>query len=153
MMNTVIDSQMKRWNLPVFAMLLIGLCVAGLGGCAVAPMAGDAAGTVIEQTGEALRLGKFETFEKVGKDELVAKVRKAAQELEFKPVREEKHPDQLKLIYKDDRDQEIVVNVVYRSGHMTELRLDVGLFGPEAMGNLMLREILEGLPGVKAVKR
>ena len=144
-------AKLPRGKRPVLVSLLMGMAVTGLGGCAV--VGPDTAGNVAEQTGTALHMGKCETFERVGKDQVIARVRKVAQDMALMLVDEETHPDQLKMTYEDVREQKIVITVVQRSVLMTEIRVDVGVFGPEAMGNLMLREILDGWPRAKDVKR
>lgn len=130
-----------------FAVLLCWW-IGSLGGCAaVAPVATDAAGTAIDKTGDLIGRGKVESCQVASIDEATATVRKAADELDLKYEREKKHPDQLKLCYIDLRKQEIVVTVVRRTPHMTEIHVDVGLFGPESMAQLMMRQILSDLPG------
>ena len=129
--------------------LLLSIAAAGLYGCAasVAPVAGDVAGSAIEKTGDVWRTGKTDAYEPVPLDDAVASVKKAAQDLELTPDRQEKHPDQLKLIYHDQRKQEITVTVVRRTGRLCEIHVDVGMLGVQGAGRAMMRQILADLPG------
>ena len=124
------------------------LWVAMLWGCAVAATAGgDVAETMAEKTVAMVDIGKVESYQPVQIDEAIVTVRKVAAELNLKLIKEEKHPDQLKLSYKDGRDLKIVVTVVRRTEKVTELHVDVGLFGVEGMARLVMRQILHQLPG------
>ena len=57
-------------------------------------------------------------------------------------VRVSIHPDQQKIVFKDDRDQEIVCTLIRRTSVMTEVKVDVSLFGPNDFSRLMLDHIL-----------
>jgi len=119
----------------------------GVGGCAAAAgVAGDVASSSIDTAKEAFNAGKAEMFVAVPWEQSVEGVRHAAERLTLTTVREQGHPEQRKLVFKDDRGQEITVTVVRRSETMSELRVDVGLFGPESEGRLMLRELVRELP-------
>ena len=125
-----------------------GLLGVGGGGCAAAvPVAGDVAGTAVDKTSEVFRAGKTESYQAVSKEEVIAAIRRAVEKMHLQPDHEEWHPDQLKLIYHDLRKQIVVVTAVRRTDRATELRVDVGLFGPEGLSQLVMREILHELPG------
>jgi hypothetical protein len=117
-----------------------------MGGCAgFATVAGDIAGTAVDKTYQLARTGKAESYQPLPIERVINAVREAADELDLAPVKEVKHPDQLKMSYKDQRKLEIVVTVVRRTSRATEIHVDVGLFGEEGMGQLMLRQILRNL--------
>jgi hypothetical protein len=134
---------------PVTLVLLGMMGIGGLamGGCAAAPAAGEVAGATIGNTEAMVLRGKVEACERVTMEEAVATARKVAGELELRPTGEEKHPDQLKLEYCDERDQKIVVTLVRRTPRVTELHVDVGFFGAWPMGRLVMWQILHDLPG------
>jgi hypothetical protein len=128
--------------------LFLFVTMLDVGGCAgLATVAGDVAGSAVDKTYQLARTGKAESYQPLPIDQVITAVRGAAEGLDLAPVREEKHPDQLKLIYKDQRKLEIVVTVVRRTSRATEIHVDVGLFGVEGMGQLMLRQILRNLAG------
>ena len=135
---------MRRY-VPLSSILLMGICL-NVGGCAgFATVASDVAGTAVDKTYQLARTGKAESFQPVPIDEAIAAARTAASDLSLSTLREQPHPDQLKLVYKDQRKQEIVITLVRRSPTVTEIHVDVGLFGVEGMSQLTLRQILHHL--------
>jgi hypothetical protein len=137
--------------------MLVGWWIAALAGCAAAAapgadVAGAAAGTVVDTTGRLLDKGKVESYQGISLEETIATVRKVAEELDLKLVREVKHPEQMKLIYTDERKHKIVLTVIRRTRRMSEIHADVGLFGEEGMAQLMIRQILKDLPEHEPVK-
>ena len=114
-----------------------------MGGCAgFASLGGDAAGELVSTTSAVFHAGKCEAFVAAPWEKMVAAVEQAAGELALTPVKEEHHPEQRKLIYRDDRKQEVVVTVIRRSKEVTELKVDVGIIGVEGLGRLMLQKTL-----------
>ena len=130
--------------------LAAGFLLAGailLPGCAVVgSVAGDVGTGGVEATEKLFTLGKVEAFVRAPWQDGVTASRQAADHLAFKAVREETHPEQRKLVYTDDRGQNVTITVIRRSAEATEIRVDVGLFGPGGLGQLTIQEILRGLP-------
>ncbi len=123
-------------------------CAAALlAACAAAvPVASDVAGAAIDKTSGIINAGKVQAHQLIPIDDMIAITRRAAAELDLQPISEEKHPDQLKLIYQDMRKQLITITLVRRTHTATEIRVDVGLFGDYGMGELVLRQMLHDLP-------
>jgi len=109
-------------------------------------VAGDVAGAAAEKTVDIWQAGKDETYQPFPLEAVVTATQSAAAELSLKEIKEEKHPDQLKLIYTDDRKQKFVVTIVRRSATLTELHVDVGLFGVGGLSPTLLRQIVWYLP-------
>ncbi|HEY4329022.1 MAG TPA: DUF3568 family protein [Phycisphaerae bacterium] len=129
--------------------LIIALGIPALISCmapAVAPVASSVAGPAVEKSDTLAHSGKYQSYQAVSIADTVSAIRKAASDLALQPVKEEKHPDQLKLIYKDDRKQEIVVTAVRRTQKETEIHVEVGILGVSGAGQLMMRQILADLP-------
>lgn len=128
------------------------LACGGLFACAVAaapmagPVAGDVAGGAVEKSGDILRAGKAQSYQPVAIDDMIAVARRAAGELDLRQVDQEKHPDQIKLKFEDQRKQEITVTLVQRTYKATEIHVDVGMLGNNGMGDLMLRQMLRDIP-------
>jgi len=142
------------------AALLLGAGALTIGGCAAAvavPVTGAVAAGAAEGAASAavgksdvmFKHGKFETFQPVAMTDTASSVRMAAADLALTKVGEVKGKDQLKLTYKDQRNQELVVTLVPRTERSTEIRVDVGMFGKEGSGQLFVRQILTDLPAHK----
>ncbi|HVX86909.1 MAG TPA: DUF3568 family protein [Phycisphaerae bacterium] len=117
-----------------------------LPGCEMASAAGDVVGSSFDAIQTAFRAGKLDRFGNVSIQDSIAATRAAGDDLQLKFVRTVIHPDQQKIIFQDMREQDVVVTLVRRTGHMTEIRVDVGLFGPEGFSRLMLDRIIAHLP-------
>ncbi len=113
-----------------------------LPGCDAASASGDAIGSAVDAIGAAFRAGKTDRFTNVTVDDSIAATKAVGQELELHFVRVAIHPEQQKIIFRDDRDQEVACTLIRRSGHITEIRVDVGFFGPEGFAKLVLDRIL-----------
>ncbi len=130
-------------------MVVLCLAVGGAAmvmGCAAAGVAGDIVGSSIDTTQQMFRAGKADTFVNANWQDVVRAMRQAADKLTLHAVKEYAHPEQLKVILGDDRQQEVTITIVRRTPTMTELHVDVGFFGPEGLGRLVLREIAKELP-------
>ena len=115
-------------------------------GCAAAGVAGDIIGSSIDTTQELFRAGKADTYVNANWQDVVVAMRSATDHLSLKVQEERPHPEQLKVIYHDDREQRVTITIVRRTHTMTELHVDVGFFGPEGLGRLVLREMAHELP-------
>jgi hypothetical protein len=125
------------------ALLLSAMGFAGCAGAvAVTP---DVAGTAMEKSYGLFRMGKAESHQVVALDDMIAKTRRAAEELDLTLVREEKHPDQLKMVYRDGRKLDITITLVRRTRTATEMHVDVGLLGDAGMGQLVMAQMLRQL--------
>jgi len=129
----------------------LAISSAGLMACAAAapmagPVAGDTAGAAVEKSGDLVKAGKVQSYQPVAIDDMIAVARKAAGELDLKQTGEEKHPDQIKFIYEDQRGQNITVTLVRRTYKATEIHVDVGLLGNSGMGQLVMRQMLKDMP-------
>jgi predicted small secreted protein len=131
------------------ALLLSGALL--LAGCvAAAGVASDVSSTAVDATEKLATTGKAEAFVRASWERTVESVHRAADNLALKTVREKSHPEQRKLVYTDDRGQEITITVIRRTAATSEIRLDVGLFGATGLGQLMLKEIVRDLPASAA---
>ncbi len=129
--------------------VLLSLALTGTAtffGCAAAGVAGDVVGSSIDTTQQAFRAGKSDTYINANWQDVVGAMRRTCEKLSLIPIKEESHPEQLKVKYHDDRAQEVTITIVRRTQTMTELHVDVGFFGPEGLGRLVLREMAHELP-------
>jgi hypothetical protein len=124
---------------------LLVLSAAFFQGCAAAGVGADVLGSTFDVAKEAVFAGKSEAFVNVPWEHATEATHTVADKLAIKFVKEVPHEDRRKLIYTDDREQEITITIVRRSANMTELRVDVGLFGPDEEARLTLRELLKAL--------
>ena len=136
-----------RW-LILLPALLVPACAGPV------PITPDAAGVAVETADTAFSLftlGKAETHQPMGIDDCIASTRRAAEKLDLTLVREEPDPDKIKIVYRDMRKLDIVITHVRRTQTATKIKVDVGLFGDAGMGQLVLWQIVRGLPNRKPV--
>lgn len=132
---------MVSHRLIVPVLVLTALSGMALTGCEVMSAGGEVVGSAYDALDNAVKAGKEERFSKISEADAVTATRAAANELGLSFVRTVIHPDQQKLIFADDRKQEIVCTLVRRTGKMSEIRVDVGLFGPAGLSRLMIDRI------------
>lgn len=120
----------------------VGAAVISMAGCDAASASGDAIGSAVDAIGAAFRAGKTDRFSNVSVEDSIAATKAMGDELNLTFVRVVIHPDQQKIEFKDDRGQHVVCTLIRRAGRITEIRVDVGLFGPEGFGKLVLDRIL-----------
>ena len=135
---------MRAW-VRVIGITAVGGTVA-LGGCDAISAGGEAASSALEAVQSAFQAGKVDRWGNVSIEQSIAATRAAGNDLALKFIRTSIHPDQQKIVFQDGRGQDVVVTLVRRTGRMTEMRVDVGLFGPEGFGRLMLDRVLAHLP-------
>ncbi len=123
------------------------LLVTGLSGCEAASAGGEAVSSAFDALDAAMRAGKSDRFTNVPVDRAITATKTASSDLGLKFVRVEVHPDQQKIIFKDDRGQEVVCTLVRRTDRMTEVKVDVSLLGPNNMSRLVLDRIMSYLNG------
>jgi hypothetical protein len=129
------------------ALMFISLLLAAafFQGCAAASVGADVVGSTFDVAKEAVFAGKAETFVDVPWERATEATKTVADKLAITFVKETPYADRRKLLYTDDRKQDITITIVRRSANMTELRVDVGLFGPDDEARLTLRELLKEL--------
>jgi hypothetical protein len=126
------------------AALLLTFSASLLTGCAAATVGADVVGSTFDVAKEAVVAGKAETFINIPFEAALESTRRTAEKLDIKFIKEDKkHPDRIKLLFADDRKQEITITIIRRTAAMTEVRVDVGLFGPDDEARLTLREVLK----------
>lgn len=126
--------------------LAILLGCLGLAGCEVAGVVGDAAGSVVGAAQSLANAGKQNSFANVSWDHIIAAARRAANDLALTYIKEEIHPEQRKLVFQDDRKQEVVITAIRRTSTVTQVRVDVGLFGENGLARLTMKKIVENIP-------
>lgn len=137
----------------VSLLIILAVIVPSIGGCAAASIVGDVAGQAVDTTQQLFRAGKADTYLNARWEDVTGATRKAAEKLAMHYHREVDHPEQVKYVVMDDREQKVTITVVRRTALATELHVDVGLFGPEGLGRLVLREIAHQMPGALADQR
>jgi hypothetical protein len=105
-----------------------------------------AIGDIYYAAKDVSEMGKAENFVLAPWDQALDSARATAVRFNLTPVKEETHPEQRKLIYKDDRNQEIFITVIRRTESVTEVKVDVSLLGPENFAKLFLQEMVKPLP-------
>jgi len=130
-----------RWaRVALIFALLLG--VGGLGGCAAAlPVVGDAATTAVNATVALFEAGQVVTYEPVSMEEATAAVGRMQLNLDLTETEEQTIPYQVKMRYRDQRDQEILVTLVQRTRRVTAVYVNVGLFGKMGMAELVMHQI------------
>jgi len=123
----------------VSAGLLVSIL--GLAGCA--GFAADGAGEIVSSAAAVVQAGKCDVFIAAPWEKMIGHVHQAARDLALKPMKEEVHPEQRKMTYEDDRKQVVVVTVVRRTRAVSEVKVDVGVFGVQDLARLMLQRIVD----------
>jgi len=141
----MLSQRLLFWSACCASMGLLAACA----GPVPVPLTPSTAEVAADKTHDLFSMGKSETHQPVSLEEAIATTRAAAEALDLAFIREEKHPDQLKLIYRDARKLDITITLVRRTQHATQMRVDVGMFGDAGMGDLVLWQIVHGLPEKK----
>jgi hypothetical protein len=110
-------------------------------GCALVGAAGDAASGAIDATGTILHAGKFSNFSAIDRPRATTIARAVVTSLGMHLVKTYTHPDQQTFVYQDNRQQQVWITLISRTPVMTEIRVDVGLFGTDDLGRLVIRKI------------
>jgi hypothetical protein len=132
------------------ALLLAVLFIlfASTNGCSTACIVGSAA-TVGAGAAEAgvtrIEMGKVTRFEIAQYEDVVEASRLAAENLALDLKKEKIEEDQASLNYFDDKNQRIDLLIERRTDTITFIQVDVGIFGPQGLGLLMLNQILDEL--------
>ena len=131
------------------AVMLAVLCIllAGTYGCA-ACLVGSAA-TVGAGATEAgvtrFEMGRVTRFEIAQYEDVIEASRFAAENLSLDLKEEKIEENRASFRYLDDKDQKIDLLIERRTDTITYINVDVGIFGPQGLGLLMLNQILNEL--------
>jgi hypothetical protein len=131
------------------ALLLTVLCIllASTYGC-TACIVGSAA-TVGAGAAEAgvtrFEMGRVTRFEIAQYEDVIEASRRAAENLSLALKEEKIEENRASYSYLDDKNQSIDFLIERRTDTITYIRVDVGIFGPQGLGLLMLNQILNEL--------
>ena len=131
-------------------LMLAVLCVllASTYGCTTACIMGSAA-TVGAGATEAgvtrFEMGRVTRFEIAQYEDVIEASRFAAENLSLDLKEEKIEENRASFRYLDDKDQKIDLLIERRTDTITYINVDVGIFGPQGLGLLMLNQILNEL--------
>ena len=131
-------------------LVLAVLCVllASTYGCTTACIMGSAA-TVGAGATEAgvtrFEMGRVTRFEIAQYEDVIEASRFAAENLSLDLKEEKIEENRASFRYLDDKDQKIDLLIERRTDTITYINVDVGKFGPQGLGLLMLNQILNEL--------
>ena len=131
-------------------LVLAVLCVllASTYGCTTACIMGSAA-TVGAGATEAgvtrFEMGRVTRFEIAQYEDVIVASRLAAENLSLDLKEEKIEENRASFKYLDDKDQKIDLLIERRTDTLIYIRVDVGIFGPQGLGLLMLNQILSEL--------
>ena len=128
-------------------LLLIAIVIAcGLAGCTGLEPAAVSAGASVAQTGVTIfDRGKARTVELARFDDAAEAARRAAARLSLTQPLEDSEPGRLRMAFKDDRDESIVVVIQRHTETMTLIQADVGVFGEIGFASVVIKQILADL--------
>ena len=115
-------------------------CTACLVGSAVTVGAGAAEAGVTR-----FEMGRVTRFEIAQYEDVIEASRLAAENLSLDLKEEKIEEDRASFSYLDDKDQKIDLMIERRTDTITYIKVDVGIFGPQGLGLLMLNQILNEL--------
>ena len=131
-------------------LMLAVLCIllASSYGCTTACLVGSAA-TVGAGATEAgvtrFEMGRVTRFEIAQYEDVIVASRLAAENLSLDLKEEKIEENRASFRYLDDKDQRVDLLIERRTDTITYIRVDVGIFGPQGLGLLMLNQILNEL--------
>jgi hypothetical protein len=118
-------------------------------GCSTACIVGSAA-TVGAGATEAgvtrFEMGRVTRFEIAQYEDVIETSRLAAENLSLDLEEEKIEENRASFRYRDDKDQKIDLLIERRTDTITYIKVNVGIFGPQGLGLLMLNQILSELP-------
>jgi len=128
--------------LAVLCILLAGTygCTACLVGSAATVGAGAADAGVTR-----FEMGRVTRFEIAQYEDVIEASRLAAENLSLDLKEEKIEENRASFRYLDDKDQRIDLLIERRTDTVTYIKVDVGIFGPQGLGLLMLNQILNEL--------
>jgi hypothetical protein len=132
------------------ALLLTVICIllASTYGCGTACILGSAA-TVGAGAAEAgvtrFEMGSVTRFEIAQYADVIEASRLAAENLSLDLKEEKIEENRASFRYRDDKDQKIDLLIERRTDTIAYIKVDVGIFGPQGLGLLMLNQILSEL--------
>jgi hypothetical protein len=132
------------------ALMLTVLCIllASTYGCTTACIVGSA-GTMGAGAADAgvtrFDMGRVTRFEIAHYEDVIDASRHAAEDLSLDLKKEKNEGNRASFRYLDDKDQKIDLLIERRTDTITYIKVDVGIFGPQGLGLLMLNQILNVL--------
>ena len=132
------------------AVMLAVLCIllASTYGCTACLMgsAGTAGAGATEAGVTRFEMGRVTRFEIAQYEDVIEASRLAAENLSLDLKEEKIEENRASFRYLDDKDQKIDLLIERRTDTVTYIKVDVGIFGPQGLGLLMLNQILNELP-------
>lgn len=132
------------------ALKLAVLCIllASTYGCTtcLVSSAGPAGAGATEAGVTRFEMGRVTRFEIAQYEDVIEASRLAAENLSLDLKEEKIEEDRASFRYLDGKDQKIDLLIERRTDTVTYIRVNVGTFGPQSLGLLMLNQILHELP-------
>ena len=129
--------------------MLAVLCIllASTDGCTACLMgsAGPAGAGATEAGVTRFEMGRVTRFEIAQYEDVIEASRLAAENLSLDLKEEKIEENRASFSYLDDKDQRIDLLIERRTDTVTYIKVDVGIFGPQGLGLLMLNQILNEL--------
>jgi hypothetical protein len=136
----------------LFALFILAGTLSGCGAVTAATLGTIAgAATSAAQAGEEVfALGKLDTAEMASMESAVTAVRGAASDLSLHvkcdPCHRKKDATVEDFLFVDDKGKEIAIRVDAHSPTLSQIRIDVGVFGSEVTAHLFLTRLRAHLP-------
>jgi len=132
------------------AVMLAVLCIllASTYGCTACLVgsAGTAGAGAADAGVTRFEMGRVTRFEIAQYEDVIEASRRAAENLSLDLKEENIEENRASFRYLDDKDQKIDLLIERRTDTVTYIKVDVGIFGPQGLGLLMLNQILNELP-------
>ncbi len=120
----------------------VAMGVAVCAGCTgVEPAAVGMGLSAVEAGSTVLGRGKVAVFEHATMAEAEGAVRRAADFVALRFLREREEPFARVLVYVDDRDAHVVVSIIRRTSALTLIRADVGLLGQTGLAAVLMKQV------------
>lgn len=124
------------------APLLAALAGAAAAGCTGLEPAAVSAGATAAQSGiSILERGKARSFELARFPDVVDALRRAGERLELRLTTDQADDHRARLVFRDERGESVVAVVERRTGAVTLLQTDVGVFGNVGLATLLMNQV------------
>lgn len=90
-------------------------------------------------------MGRVKRFEIARYEDVIEASRRATEDLSLDLKKEKLEENRASFSYLDDKDQRIDLLIERRTETITYIKVDVGIFGPQGLGLLVLNQILHEL--------
>ncbi len=130
--------------------LLIGVAAVGASCTGLEPAAISAGASAAQSGATFFTQGRFTAVELASFTDALDAVHAAATDMSLDLIEDTIEDGRARIVYRDERNQSIVVVIQRRTESVTRVRADVGTFGENGLASLLLRQMSAKLREMEA---